>query len=180
MNTMLLILAAASAVLMVYLVSNFLKGYLQLRGRRIVTCPETHQPAGVRLAAAKVAAESMIGAPHLELSACTRWPEKQGCAQDCLAQLKDEQESCLVSTIVNKWYAGKDCVYCHKPFTAIQWHEHAPGLVDENGKTVLWNEVAIEKLQQTMATHLPVCWSCHIAESFRREHPELVTDRHVH
>ena len=23
----------------------------------------------------------------------------------------------------------------------------------------------------------PVCWNCHIAESFRREHPDLVTDR---
>ena len=28
-----------------------------------------------------------------------------------------------------------------------------------------------------MGTHLPVCWNCHIAESFRREHPELVVDR---
>ena len=26
-------------------------------------------------------------------------------------------------------------------------------------------------------SYLPVCWDCHIAESFRREHPELVTDR---
>jgi hypothetical protein len=23
----------------------------------------------------------------------------------------------------------------------------------------------------------PVCWSCHIAESFRRTHPELIVDR---
>ena len=28
-----------------------------------------------------------------------------------------------------------------------------------------------------LATSLPMCWNCHVAESFRRLHPELVTDR---
>jgi hypothetical protein len=30
---------------------------------------------------------------------------------------------------------------------------------------------------ETMQTHLPVCWNCHIAQEFRREHSELVVDR---
>ena len=34
-----------------------------------------------------------------------------------------------------------------------------------------------EQLPEIFATHQPVCWNCHIAESFRRLHPELVTDR---
>lgn len=180
MNTLLSILAAAFAVLVIYEVRRFLRGYLHYRGQRIVTCPETQQPAGVRLAATKIAAESIMGEPRLELSHCTRWPEKQGCAQECLSQIQESNESCLVANIVNKWYAGKSCVYCQRPFTAIQWHEHPPALVDEKGKTVLWNEVSLEKLHATMATYLPVCWSCHIAETFRREHPELVTDRPAH
>jgi hypothetical protein len=28
-----------------------------------------------------------------------------------------------------------------------------------------------------LSTHLPVCWDCHIARRFRREHPALVVDR---
>jgi hypothetical protein len=35
-------------------------------------------------------------------------------------------------------------------------------------------------LQETFATHQPVCWDCHIAQTFRREHAELVTDRPPH
>jgi len=180
MNTILLILAAAFGVLVIYEVSHFIRSYLHLRGQRIVTCPETHQPAGVRLAAAKIAGESMLGVPNLELSNCTRWPEKQGCAQECLSQIRESNQSCLVANIVNRWYFGKNCIYCRRPFTALHWHDHPPALVDKNQKTVLWKDVSLEKLQETMATHLPVCWSCHIAETFRREHPELVTDRPFH
>ncbi len=180
MNAILLILAAAFAVLVIYEVSHFLRGYLQFRGQRLVTCPESQRPAGVRLAAAKIAGESILGVPHLELSNCTRWPEKRGCAQECLSEIREANASCLVGNIVNQWYAGKNCVYCHRPFTAIHWHDHPPALVDEKGKTVLWNEVLLENLQDTMATHVPVCWSCHLAETFRREHPELVTERPAH
>src|SRR6266576_3849706 len=43
-----------------------------------------------------------------------------------------------------------------------------------------WNEIPLEHLQQTLSTHWPVCWNCHIAETFRRRHPELVTDRPAH
>jgi hypothetical protein len=37
--------------------------------------------------------------------------------------------------------------------------------------------VAAENLPEIFATHLPMCWSCHIAQTFRREHPEMVIDR---
>jgi hypothetical protein len=180
MNNILLILGAAFAVLVIYEVGYFIYGYLKYKRQRIVTCPETQQPAGVILAAAKIAGKSVLGAPKLELSQCTRWPEKQGCAQECLSQIRESNESCLVSNIVNKWYAGQSCVFCQLPFTEIHWHDHPPALVDEKGKSVLWKEVSLEKLQDTMATHLPVCWSCHIAETFRRQHPEMVTDRPTH
>jgi hypothetical protein len=43
--------------------------------------------------------------------------------------------------------------------------------------TVSWDDVPPEKLADVFQTYQPVCWSCHIAETFRRDHPELVTDR---
>jgi len=103
-----------------------------------------------------------------------------GCGQGCLSQIQEAPKACLVTNIVNRWYEGMKCVYCHKPFGEIHWHDHPPGLVDEQGKTVQWNEIPLENLQQTLNTHWPVCWNCHIAESFRRQHPELVTDRQPH
>jgi hypothetical protein len=36
---------------------------------------------------------------------------------------------------------------------------------------------AYQILQVKLDAYLPVCWDCHIAGSFRREHADLVTDR---
>ena len=30
---------------------------------------------------------------------------------------------------------------------------------------------------EAMSASLPVCWNCHVAPTFRREHPGLVVDR---
>jgi len=154
--------------------------YLKFHGKRIVSCPETHQAAAVDLSAAKAAMESATGSPHLSLRQCSRWPERERCGQECLAQIEETPKACLVRTIVNQWYAGKECVYCHAPFHEIHWHDHAPALLDEENRTIEWKDVAPESLQQAFRTHLPVCWNCHIAQTFRRVHPELVTDRRPH
>jgi len=43
-------------------------------------------------------------------------------------------------------------------------------------ETVQWHEVPAEKLMTMLSTHPPVCWNCHIAESFVRKHPDLVVE----
>jgi hypothetical protein len=179
MSYILLVLAAALAVV-IFELARSLGVYRKFRGNRIISCPENHQPAAVRVAAGKAAVEAMVGAPHLRLSDCSRWPEMADCGQECLSQIQEAPKACLVSNIVNRWYEGMTCVYCHKPFGEIHWHDHPPALINKRRKTILWNEVPLEKLQQTLATHWPVCWNCHIAETFRRQHPELVTDRPAH
>lgn len=156
------------------------QAYLKFRGQRLVSCPETHHPAAVRVAAAKVGLEALVGTERLELSQCSRWPERQDCPQDCLAQIEEAPRACLVWTIINQWYEGQDCVYCHKPFAKIHWHDHPPALLDINHRTLEWDQIPPEKLQETLGTSWPVCWSCHMAETFRRQHPELVVDRPVH
>ncbi|MGB7281065.1 MAG: hypothetical protein WBE13_02290 [Candidatus Acidiferrum sp.] len=94
-----------------------------------------------------------------------------------MAEIEEAPKASLVSTIVNQWYQGKECAYCHKPFGELRWDSHKPALIDAELKTVQWSEIPAEKLQETMRTHLPVCWDCHIAETFRREYPEMVVDR---
>ena len=151
--------------------------YLTFRGNRLVSCPENHRPAAVRVAAGKAALEAMVGNQQLRLNTCSRWPERQGCGQECLAQIEEAPKACLVRTIVNQWYQGQACAYCHKPFGEIHWHDHPPALLNKDRKTVQWNEIPAEKLQDALGTHRPVCWSCHMAETFRRQHLELVVDR---
>lgn len=134
----------------------------------------------MRVAAAKAAVQATIGTPRLRLSECSRWPERAGCGRECLAEIEEAPKACLVSSIVNCWYQGMKCVYCRKPFGEIHWHDHPPAVVNEQGQTIEWNKIPLENLQQALSTDRPVCWNCHIAATFRRLHPGLVTDRRAH
>lgn len=154
-----------------------LRAYIRLRGKRLVTCPETHQCAAVDVAAGEAAIGTFLNEPTLRLVECSRWPEQRGCGQDCLKQVEVDPEHCLVWNIVAKWYEGKNCVFCQKPIGPIHHLDHAPALLGPDFKTAEWKDMRPEQLPDILATHEPVCWNCHVAESFRRLHPELVTDR---
>lgn len=177
MNYILYTVVTVAAVLLVVGLGRAVRTYLKFRGKRIVSCPETHESAAVRVAAGNAALSATLGHEQLRLSECSRWPEKEACGQECLKQIEEAPRACLVATIVSRWYEGKECAYCHKPFGELHWHDHPPALLDAERKTVEWSEIPTEKLQETMKTHLRVCWNCHIAETFRREHAELVVDR---
>lgn len=173
-------LIAAGSLVAIYGIFRFARAvrvYLTFRGNRLVSCPENHRPAAVHVAAGKAALEAMVGNQQLSLNACSRWPERESCGQECLAEIEEAPKACLVSTIINHWYQGQVCTYCQKPFGDIHWHDHPPALLNRDRKTVQWNEIPAENLQQAFETHRPVCWSCHMAETFRREHPESVVDR---
>jgi hypothetical protein len=60
------------------------RGY---RGKRIVTCPDTREPAAVEVDATRVAASAWGGPPDVRLKDCSRWPEKADCGQECLAEV---------------------------------------------------------------------------------------------
>jgi hypothetical protein len=177
MEYLVLALVIVAAGVLIFESIRALRIYLKFRGKRLVSCPETHQPAAVSVAAGKAALNAAIGTGQIGLSACSRWPEKKDCGQDCLSQVQDAPDACLVWNIANHWYEGKNCAYCHKPFGEIRWHDHTPALVDSERKTVQWNAIPAEKLPEVLSTHLPVCWNCHTAESFRRIYPDLVVDR---
>jgi hypothetical protein len=147
------------------------------RGTMLITCPETASPEAVAVDWRHAAATGLVGAPDLRLRECTRWPERQDCGQACLLQIELTPETCQVRALLRRWYAGKACAFCHRAFGDIHWHDHRPGLRDPQGRTLEWNEVPARELIEVLSTHQPVCWNCHIAESFRREHPDLVVER---
>ena len=151
--------------------------YSKFHGKRLITCPETQENEAVEVAAVSGACTAMFQPNGLKLRACTRWPERADCVQLCLNQIEHAPADCLITNIVSKWYAGKRCVYCRSPFEPIHWHERQPALLDAAGKTTQWSQVQAERLPQVLAASQPVCWNCHVAETFRREHEELVTER---
>jgi hypothetical protein len=150
--------------------------YLAYRGVRVVTCPETGRPAAVEVDAVHAtASRASSGSPLLHLESCSRWPERQGCGQECLALVEAAPHDCLARTLLERWYSGKACVFCRRPFGEIHW-DHRPTVRLPTGEIVAWPAIRAEELPAVLAASTPVCWNCHIAEMFRREHPDLVVD----
>lgn len=153
------------------------RAYVKYRGKRVITCPETKAPAAVEVNAVRFALGSITGRPEPRLQDCSRWPEREGCGQECLTQIDDAPDGCLVASLVRGWYAGKECVLCRKAIGDLHWYDRRPALIDAAGNTVQWDSVRAENLPELLKTHQAVCWSCHVAETFRREHPDLIVDR---
>jgi hypothetical protein len=181
MTALTLLLIALAAVLVgLILVRSIpvLSTYVTFRGKRIITCPETRKTAAIEVAAGKAALTTVFGEPTLRLDSCSRWPEHKDCGQECLQQVEADPDNCLLWNIVSNWYEGQNCVYCHQRFGPLQHLDHAPALLAPDGTTAEWNEFRPEQLPDVFSTFQPVCWNCHVAETFRHVHPELVTDRH--
>ncbi|PYT39877.1 MAG: hypothetical protein DMG47_20515 [Acidobacteria bacterium] len=102
MKYILITMMMVAAVLLVVGLRLALRTYLKFRGNRLVSCPETHQPAAVRVAAGKAALKATIGNEQLRLSECSRWPEREACGEECLAQIQEAPKACLVWTIINR------------------------------------------------------------------------------
>ena len=153
------------------------RAYYTYRGRWLVRCPETQRTAAVGVAAGKAATTALWGNPALRLDQCSRWPERQNCGQECLQQIETDPDHCLLWNIVSRWYENKSCALCHKRFGRLSHLDHAPALMDPDRKTREWTEFRPEELAGIFSTYQPVCWDCHVTETFRRLNPELVVYR---
>lgn len=132
----------------------------------VITCPDNLEPAAVKM-----------GLFDNGLRACTRWPEMAGCGQECLSQIQSAPHDCLVQTIVARWYENRHCHFCHRAIEKVVWHERPPALRMPDGTTREWKDVAAEELPKVFNDAEAVCWACHVVETFRREHPEMVVER---
>ena len=180
MTTPILVGSAALVIVIGVLLSRAIpamQAYCTYRGRRLVKCPETQQTVAVDVAARRAAATALWGNPTLRLDQCSRWPERQNCGQECLHQIETDPDNCLVWNIVSRWYEGQCCALCGKRFGWLKQFDHAPALVDADRMTTEWKRFRPEDLPGVFSTHRPVCWNCHVTETFRRGHPELVIER---
>ena len=175
-ETYIILLIVALAVLYI-VVPKVTRAYVKYRGKRVITCPETRKPAGVEVDATRAALTAAIAYPDLKLKSCSRWPERQDCGQECLLQVEVGPQDCLLRNILINWYADKYCVSCGRDFGTIQLFDHKPALLSPQDKTVTWSEVPAERVPAVLATHFPICWDCHILQTFRCEYPDMIVDR---
>ena len=166
----------AGVALLVVVLGRVAYRFMVFHAERLVQCPENQRPAGVRLNA-RMAAGAGFGKPHLQLSECSRWPERAGCGQDCLRQIEAAPRDCEVRRILAHWYQGKNCASCGQPFGEILWEYQKPALVTADKKSVDWEQIPVEQLPAVLEQAKPICFACHMAGSLVREHPELVIER---
>src|SRR5580704_13760021 len=74
--------------------------WYRYHGPMRVVCPETQHSAGVALDTSRATLTPPGKAAVLHLSACTRWPERAGCGQECLKQIAESPEDCLLRNIL--------------------------------------------------------------------------------
>lgn len=173
-------LLAFLVVVLAYLIHRLFVGgheISSLFGPKLITCPETHAPAAVKVALGRAGLAAIAGKERIELCQCSRWPERAGCDQACLPELKADPEEHGVWTIAAHWYEGKKCFYCGRAITPLSHLDHPPALISFDGKIIEWDEIPAEKLPAQFASAEPVCWNCSIVESFRQQHPELIVVR---
>ena len=80
------------------------------QGKWVVTCPESKNPSGVVVDTAHVVVTAFRGDPDVRLKDCSRWPEKAGCGQACVAEIERD-----VKAINAAWFRTQTCALCGKP-----------------------------------------------------------------
>lgn len=158
-------------------VRYFARARERFGGEQVVICPETGKQAMVEVDVRHAALTSLVRQTDIRLESCWRWPLNQECGQECLVELDVAPPECLVRSVLMKWYKGKRCVFCQRAFDEITLTDHKPALFSLEGVFVEWPQVRMSNLAEVLATHTPVCWNCYIAQTFRRDHPDLVVER---
>lgn len=174
----LLVLAFAAAAWIAWGLVSAVRAETRLAGVRLVTCPETGERAAVVFDRLHGALTAFVhGEPEAQLADCSRWAVHGGCEQPCVPEALSPDRS--TSHIVARWAAGKRCVYCRKTLDDVEAPivGHHVALLGSDRVTTEWPDVPPTDLVDALESRAPVCWNCHVVETFRRVHPELVTDR---
>jgi hypothetical protein len=133
-----------------------------LAARRTLICPETRQPAAVRLAIGERIRSLLAGRERLRVRTCSRWPERQGCGEECLLQVDLQPQ--LLERELRAWCEGRDCALCGHPLVANDWRQGRFSGVDGKGRFVPAAEMPLQELPLALENYRPVCWNCHCAQ----------------
>ena len=83
-NPLLLITAILAFGFAAVLLPVALDAYRRYRYRKVISCPETHGFAEVKLNAGRAAIGAAWGQPTVRVRECSLWPKRRGCDEKCV------------------------------------------------------------------------------------------------
>jgi hypothetical protein len=181
------LLTLLAAVVVIGMAVRALRIVRNVHGARVVTCPETGHPAGVAIDVRHAVTSGFFGgagraflgwrppAPDIRLRGCSRWSTRGRCDERCVWEAAEAGST--TRAIVERALIGKPCAFCGKRLERVAFLDHYAALLQPDRTTIEWPEIPAEHMRESLMTQPPVCWDCHVAETFRRQYPELVTDR---
>jgi hypothetical protein len=180
MTARLFIVLLILSVLAVYLIIA-IRTWFRVHGTRVVVCPETQRTAAVAVDAGHAMATAVRERTDLRLTSCSRWPERQDCAQPCVRQIETAPSETRPKTIAVHFFETARCAICRRPIGPPSVMTLQPGFMDAaTHKVQRWNEIPPQDLAGAIAADHPLCSNCTVAESFRQRFPDKVTDRRPH
>ena len=85
MTALFMTIAAIILIALLYVVAPIAAdAFARFRGKHTVRCPETGLTAEVEIDARHAALTAVPGPAEVRVAACSLWPEREGCAQQCL------------------------------------------------------------------------------------------------
>lgn len=154
-------LVAGTAVIvgLVFIIRALVRTRLQYRGKLLVVCSEAEKYATVEIDRPLAAITSLFGPPELRIENCSRWPEHQHCAQDCVWQIDVYPLGRPIRELLTFWYRAEQCALCGRPVGNFHSFDR-PALLSPEGNIVECEAIRPEAIPDVLYTHKPVCWDC--------------------
>ncbi len=147
------------AIAVVTCVVVFLKPDSYFARRHTIVCPESHASTGIEIDRTHRLRTLLRDTSELRVAACDRWPERQGCDEECLLQV--DLKPAVLERTLRKWYAGKSCGLCGRILTDSDWSQGRFSALDGNDKFVPPAALPLRDLPQQVGRYRPLCWPCH-------------------
>jgi len=164
-------------VLIVYLGIAIRTAY-RLRGKHVVICPVTKEPAGVSVDVGHAAATAVWEKADVRLTQCSCWETRGKCGQPCVCQIEAAPDGTRTKRLSANFFKDKNCAICHRSIDPPNAATLQPDFMDPVTREVLaWDEVKPENLPKAIHDDYPLCANCTLAESFRQRFPDEVVDR---
>jgi hypothetical protein len=92
---------------------------------------------------------------------------------------KSNPHDAATTAQLKHFFEGKLCAACSRPVQPVHLGDRRPGLLNTTtNEEIAWDDIPPAHLSTMLESHAPICSHCLIVETFRRQHPELVVDRH--
>lgn len=157
---MLFVLGAAITALIILTISH------RRSARRVITCPETFKNEVIEIDRAHELYTLLRDKKETRLKSCTRWPERDDCDQDCVAQV--DAGPAVIDRILGKWYDGKNCAVCAMPLVRYDFQRGRAAALDGDGTLVELRDMNWNEFPMSLERFTPICWKCHEAQLAQR------------